>query len=458
MSATELDKLNLALLKEVQEVLLSNKREELNTVLGQIFIFNFKGYEDYLSAKLQTKEFGYTEVNAKKEAEKSKKLFMGYLEAAQRTAKIPKQRLNSLKRWKRSLENGKVPGAAYKDITPSTHKVYIVEDYSSVKKAKANTGTDFETSTGVRKGVITGEIRKGSTRKDFEGYQLGHGEFGVAVSGTKVLAAERLLTKLNNKGLTDIKEVVENSKGQLETTSLLKASQVIDSDGNFKKSFVPFISNQTTEANQKDATIEKQAVDSIKAAVKKKIKEIDVLNQKGSDSIKEAVTATIKYNFAKKNNLDTSGPTKPKKVSKSRTRSKKKDKSSYKVKVPIAAGAGAIESKSRGRRSGAQSRGGAELLGLFNRDLNKVLQQNMTSPRLNYRTGRFADSVKVVDVNTTAKGFPSFGYTYDKFPYQTFEPGYAQGSQQRDPRKLIDASMREIATQYALGRFFTRRL
>ena len=82
----------------------------------------------------------------------------------------------------------------------------------------------------------------------------------------------------------------------------------------------------------------------------------------------------------------------------------------------------------------------------------------MQSPALNYRTGRFASSVRVTDVVTTPKGFPSMGYTYDKDRYQTFEPGFAQGSVDRDPRKLIDKSMREIAAQYAVGRFFTRRV
>jgi hypothetical protein len=58
----------------------------------------------------------------------------------------------------------------------------------------------------------------------------------------------------------------------------------------------------------------------------------------------------------------------------------------------------------------------------------------------------------------TPQGFPSVGYTYALYPYQTFEPGYVQGSAERDPRKLIDASIREIATNLAIGRFYTRRV
>ena len=98
------------------------------------------------------------------------------------------------------------------------------------------------------------------------------------------------------------------------------------------------------------------------------------------------------------------------------------------------------------------------LIGVLNQQLPKVVAGNMESPRLNYRTGRFASSVRVTDITETAKGFPSIGYTYMKYPYQTFEPGYAQGDVNRDPRKLIDLSIREIAAQFAIGRFYTRRV
>jgi hypothetical protein len=98
------------------------------------------------------------------------------------------------------------------------------------------------------------------------------------------------------------------------------------------------------------------------------------------------------------------------------------------------------------------------LLALINKQLPQVVAKNMQFPRLENRTGRFASSVLVTDITKTPKGYPSIGYTYQKFPYQTFEPGYAQGSTDRDPRSLIDRSIREIAVQFAIGRFYTRRV
>ena len=53
------------------------------------------------------------------------------------------------------------------------------------------------------------------------------------------------------------------------------------------------------------------------------------------------------------------------------------------------------------------------------------------------------------------------GYDYQKNPYQVFEVGQGQApwaNTDRDPRKLIDKSIREIAAQFAIGRFYTRRI
>ena len=102
-----------------------------------------------------------------------------------------------------------------------------------------------------------------------------------------------------------------------------------------------------------------------------------------------------------------------------------------------------------------------ELQVLLNSKLPETVRANMRFPSLENRTGRFASSVKVTDIVRTPKGFPSVGYTYQKNPYQVFELGAGRppwANQDRDPRKLIDASIREIAQELAIGRFFTRRV
>lgn len=97
------------------------------------------------------------------------------------------------------------------------------------------------------------------------------------------------------------------------------------------------------------------------------------------------------------------------------------------------------------------------LMAYLNTKLPGVVQKNMGSPRLENRSGRFAQSVRVTDIALTAKGHPSIGYTYMRYPYETFEVGNLQGDRDRDPRRLIDASIREIAAEAAVGRLFTRR-
>tara|TARA_Y100000361_G_scaffold134336_1_gene133334 strand:- start:329 stop:1786 length:1458 start_codon:yes stop_codon:yes gene_type:complete len=132
---------------------------------------------------------------------------------------------------------------------------------------------------------------------------------------------------------------------------------------------------------------------------------------------------------------------------------------------------GALTSYTPRQRSGsastnrAQGAGSGQDLGTFLALLNQKLPQtvvkNMGPPGLQNRTGRFASSVKVTDVSRTAQGHPSVGYTYQKNPYQIFEMRQGQApwaTPDRDPRKLIDASIREIAAQLAIGRFYTRRV
>jgi len=108
-----------------------------------------------------------------------------------------------------------------------------------------------------------------------------------------------------------------------------------------------------------------------------------------------------------------------------------------------------------------QGGGLLQLQTLLNAKLPDEVRKNMGYPRLENRTGRFASSVKVTDIVRTAKGFPSIGYTYEKNPYQIFELGAGKtpwASSERDPRTLIDRSIREIASEVLVGRFYTRRV
>lgn len=91
---------------------------------------------------------------------------------------------------------------------------------------------------------------------------------------------------------------------------------------------------------------------------------------------------------------------------------------------------------------------------LLNTHLQDVISANMGNEPylggqrkiLNYRTGRFASSVEVTRLTQSKEGMITAFYAYMKYPYQTFEPGFAQGfPNSRDPKLLISKSIKEIA-------------
>ena len=133
-------------------------------------------------------------------------------------------------------------------------------------------------------------------------------------------------------------------------------------------------------------------------------------------------------------------------------------------KTPTPAGIAATGRKRVVQKRKTQKRadtGASDMLKLvvmFNQKLPDAIVNNMGPPALSNQTGRFANSVRVTDITKTPQGFPSVGYTYQKNPYQTFESGYQQGSPEYDPRNLINKSIREVAAEFAIGRFYTRRV
>ena len=97
------------------------------------------------------------------------------------------------------------------------------------------------------------------------------------------------------------------------------------------------------------------------------------------------------------------------------------------------------------------------LRNLINKKLPTTVMNNMGAPALENVSGRFASSARLVNVLQNQN--PVLQYTYQKQPYQVFEgtePWAAGG--QRDPRDLIDRSIREIAAELMIGKFTTQRV
>jgi hypothetical protein len=94
-----------------------------------------------------------------------------------------------------------------------------------------------------------------------------------------------------------------------------------------------------------------------------------------------------------------------------------------------------------------------QALAMFNASLEEAIRDNMGSPALNYQTGRFAESVKVLSITPSIGTSGIIQYAYRKDPYQLYE-----GDGMRDPRLLIDKTLREQAAELALGKFTTQRV
>jgi len=185
-----------------------------------------------------------------------------------------------------------------------------------------------------------------------------------------------------------------------------------------------------------------------------------LINTKGSPSLLESVELNIR-------NILKTGKTLPvvvTKVTKSNKKSSKDkqveevNKTFKKVSSALQKAKTEIDKQNKlsgkaivpGIKSVNTSRSLTSLQSLINQHLQNVISANMGSGTekriLNYRTGRFAESAKVESMSQSRQGMITAFYSYMKNPYQTFEPGFKQGSPKtRDPKLLISQSIREIA-------------
>lgn len=212
------------------------------------------------------------------------------------------------------------------------------------------------------------------------------------------------------------------------------------------------------ENSAQSSTYERKLRDNFKKVVTRILKEADLGNMPGSPTPKEMLEARF-HKEAAKRKLGHD----PKKAA----LANKKFSSSAKKKIEVSS----KESSSTERVSGLSvfvpeeadkpANNWTNLVPLINATLSNRIKQMMVAPRLVNRTGRFADSVRVVDVRETEKGYPSFGFRYDSTPYDVFDrfkgaPPW--NTPDRNPRGLIFATLREMLREMAITRFFIRRI
>lgn len=191
---------------------------------------------------------------------------------------------------------------------------------------------------------------------------------------------------------------------------------------------------------------------------------IDWSKQRGSDSkveqVRKSLLKSIKKEFGGKKNtkltLEKTAPVNrsPAKHTHKTNITEKTVVSKYSVKPVISKASTSAQQVQTTQPSYIS------MIALFNARLPTIVAGNMTGERLHNQTGTFANSVKVTNITDTAQGFPSVQYTYSRSPYDVFDTALGASpwnTPERDPKKLIEVSIRDIAVDLAMRRFYTRR-
>lgn len=416
-----------------------NLREEVQDHKGQIFIWRRKQFEEAM------REHAPEDV-----VKKLSSMYHNKLVAAEKRVmgvRAFKPRLKEAK--KEIIENN------IEHYNIQEDELFAVNSFYTVQRIKGEVGSFFHKLTGKERAIVTGAGNK-------EGQQIGHGEFGHAVSTTQALAAEAVLKSAssvkkysNDPAYKQLDTAIRRYKETVGVSLELKHYQDVTVRGRLKKRYTPILSSQDSILNAEDAKSEKKALQSLRRAIEKEYSKLASIE--GSPSLKDAVHSVTLYNLTNKGKRPHKSKVKPSAKVTSKGRGKASSKVTLNKQVNIISGAGAIEPAIVKATTGVSNMP-LFLLGVLNEQLPRTVAKNMHDPRLNNQTGRFAGSVRVLDIVPTNQGFPSVGYTYQREPYEVFETGNSKGNIHRDPRRLIDASIREIAAQYAIGRFYTRRV
>lgn len=138
-------------------------------------------------------------------------------------------------------------------------------------------------------------------------------------------------------------------------------------------------------------------------------------------------------------------------------RAKGKKKSNFKFIHAAALPKKTKKQRTQSRVAGKAGQNPLALRNMLNELLPVAVAANMTSPALNYRTGRFANSVRVTNVTQGPRGGNTMiEASYMTNPYETFAPGGDKYTPQRNPEKLIKRTLREVATGMIGAKFGVR--
>lgn len=167
---------------------------------------------------------------------------------------------------------------------------------------------------------------------------------------------------------------------------------------------------------------------------------------KGSKSLEEGIDNNIVAGF---------DPSKANKKSiKNKKKSKRKISASGISRASLLQNSAIINNKLR--TSTGQFTNVLSIKALMNTRLHEAVRTNMgkgsSALKLNYRTGRFAKSATIENISQAGDNL-LVDYSYMNDPYDVFRPGGRLYKPGRDPEKIINRSIRQLAVQLVNKRF-----
>lgn len=267
-------------------------------------------------------------------------------------------------------------------------------------------------------------------------FNLGH---ITAVSSFKIATAVSKVNELTKTAAyTEVVKELINFEVFSQFTEL--------GDPELTKAFegkVAYVRPESATFNNLQSAYETALLNRVKDAFKKVIESNDWANQGGSDTLIDAIAKDLMGTAARRGaKVSLAG----KKQTKARTVAKATSIVERKTKVTRGAGnIGGQVTPTEPQQSAVSLQ---SLLPFLNQNLPEIIKSRMgQAGRLVNRTGRFAESARVVSIDGDV-----VSYTYMRNPYEVFE-----GNSARDPRPLIEGSIRELAVGLIQQRFSVRR-
>ena len=261
----------------------------------------------------------------------------------------------------------------------------------------------------------------------------------------------------------DLKVSALKKKGITEEHPLFKLQAAlhnnpsINSLKEIKLTYVPLF-DQSKQRNRLQSDEERSLIEYVKKNVRNALESEDWFNFRGSPSAVDMVVGKI-HTAAKKAGFTGTD---------SKLESASKDRTQYSVASKPAKGKRETErikdtikpSVVKGERSLPKATNWSSIVNIINSKLADSIIKFMEYPRLQNRTGTFANSVKIQSVQSTKEGYPSFTFDYQSNPYNVFDRYVGASpwnSPERDPRALITLAIRDIIKEMAINKFYVRR-